>query len=151
MQTSWRCTTSPWCEDGGSKTAFCGMPPHAYPLLPRRQGGVCLEERLQLDRAHDGIIISPAVHYMEGQLVGSRLVDQLMVGTGYRCAWALADASWQRHGTHNKLTHKHCCLSGWRPSVVSKAFAHTAINITQDILSVMQPRGPGGFDFLSGE
>ena len=35
-------------------------------------------------RAPDGVVISPAVHYMEGQLVGSTLVDQIMVGTGYR-------------------------------------------------------------------
>lgn len=50
------------------------------------QGGVCLEELLQLDRAADGIVLSPAVHYMEGKLVGQGLVDQIMVGTSYRCA-----------------------------------------------------------------
>jgi hypothetical protein len=42
------------------------------------QGGVCLEEFLALDRAHDGIVLSPAVHYMEGQLLGQGLVDQIM-------------------------------------------------------------------------
>lgn len=47
-------------------------------------GGVCLEEFLTLDRAADGIVLSPAIHYMEGQLVGKGLVDQIMVGTGYR-------------------------------------------------------------------
>lgn len=40
--------------------------------------------------------------------------------------------------------------SGWRPSVVNKAFAHTAIKVTNDILRATKPRGPGGFDFLSG-
>jgi hypothetical protein len=34
--------------------------------------------------------------------------------------------------------------------VVSKAYAHTAIKVTNDILRVIKPRGPGGFDFLSG-
>lgn len=46
---------------------------------------MCLEELLQLDRAADGIVLSPAVHYMEGKLVGQGLVDQIMVGTSYRC------------------------------------------------------------------
>jgi hypothetical protein len=51
----------------------------------------------------------------------------------------------------------NCCscrvgtgYSGWRPSVVSKAYAHTAIKVTNDILRAIKPRGPGGFDFLSG-
>jgi hypothetical protein len=47
-------------------------------------GAVCLEEFLDLDRAPDGIVLSPAVHYMEGQLLGKGLVDQIMIGTGYR-------------------------------------------------------------------
>jgi hypothetical protein len=39
---------------------------------------VCLEEQLVLDRAPDGIVLSPALHYMEGQLLGQGLVDQIM-------------------------------------------------------------------------
>jgi len=51
---------------------------HEYPFA---MGPVNLEEFLELDRAPDGVILSPAVHYMEGKPTGV-LVDQIMVGTG---------------------------------------------------------------------
>ena len=58
-------------------------------------GDVCLEEHLDLDLAPDGIVLSPALHYNEGNLVGEDLVDQIMKGTSYM---------------------------GWRRSIVSHTF-----------------------------
>lgn len=76
---------SSFTDPGTSKyrhglTASAWQPCHAPHLVcfVLCQGGVCLEEFLQLDRAADGIILSPAVHYMEGKLVGHGLVDQIM-------------------------------------------------------------------------
>jgi hypothetical protein len=34
---------------------------------------------------------------------------------------------------------------------VNKAFQHQAIKVTKEVIHAIQPRGPGGFDFLSGE
>jgi beta-aspartyl-dipeptidase (metallo-type) len=86
------------------------------------QGDVLLEAKLQLDTADDGIVLSPALHYMKGKLLGDVLVDQIMVGTRYM---------------------------GWRESVVNRAFALTATRVIEDILEYTKPQGPGGFDFLS--
>jgi hypothetical protein len=55
------------------------LPSHTQ-LCRAIQGAVCLEEHLQLDRAPDGIVLSPALHYMEGRLLGQGLVDQIMWG-----------------------------------------------------------------------
>jgi len=87
-------------------------------------GDVLLEEKLNLDKASDGIVLSPAVHYMESKLVGKALVDQIMVGTGY---------------------------AGWRPSVAPKVFQDFASRLTRKLVGKLEPRGPGGFDFLSVE
>jgi hypothetical protein len=63
-------------------------------------GEVCLEEFLDLDKSEkDGLVLSPAIHYNEGVLLGKDLVDQIMVGTSYM---------------------------GWRKSEVPKAFEKTA-------------------------
>ena len=85
-------------------------------------GDVVLEEFLNLDKTEDGIVLSPAVHYMGNAFVGEGLVDQIMVGTGYM---------------------------GWRRSRASKAFQKTVFKSTEKIIKAMSPNGPGGFDFLS--
>eukprot|EP00051_Salpingoeca_urceolata_P006844 m.90543 g.90543 ORF g.90543 m.90543 type:complete len:1273 (-) comp15010_c0_seq4:98-3916(-) len=84
-------------------------------------GDVCLEEKLQLDTV-DGIVLSPAVHYMKSTLVGNDLVDQIMVGTGYM---------------------------GWRRSRAEKAFQKQVERTTKLLIKATNPSGPGGFDFLS--
>ncbi|CAG9463223.1 unnamed protein product [Pedinophyceae sp. YPF-701] len=85
-------------------------------------GDVCLEEFLNLDCAPDGVVLSPAVHYMEGMLIGRGLVDQIMIGTGY---------------------------AGWRESAVPKTFQVAAVGCIDKLIRKMSPKGPGGFDFLS--
>lgn len=85
-------------------------------------GDVCLEEFLNLDKAPDGLVLSPAMHYNEGVLIGKGLVDQIMVGTSYM---------------------------GWRVSSAPKAFQGIANRYMQTMLEVMKPAGPGGVDFLS--
>ncbi|EKX41719.1 hypothetical protein GUITHDRAFT_74499 [Guillardia theta CCMP2712] len=85
-------------------------------------GDVCLEEFLDLDKAPDGLVLSPAMHYNEGVLIGKGLVDQIMVGTSYM---------------------------GWRKSGATKVFQKTANRYMQNVIQATKPRGPGGVDFLS--
>jgi len=92
------------------------LPAYDFPM-----GAICLEEFLELDRAPDGVVLSPAVHYMEGMLVGD-LCDQIMIGTGY---------------------------AGWRRCLVPKTFQVLAIKCIETLIRKMGPQGPGGFDFLS--
>jgi beta-aspartyl-dipeptidase (metallo-type) len=92
-------------------------------LYDFRHGDVLLEKKMDLDCAQDGIVLSPALHYMKGRLVGEHtLVDQIMVGTRYM---------------------------GWRESEVSPEFAQQAVTIIKKVVSYIKPSGPGGFDFLS--
>ena len=67
-------------------------------------------------------MLSPAVHYFGPSLVGKTAVDQIMVGTGY---------------------------AGWRKSQAPKSFQQICLRSIKHIIKAMQPRGPGGFDFLS--
>src|SRR3546814_17196913 len=46
-------------------------------------GEVALEEKLTLDVADDGLVIAPAMHYMQQELIGGGLVDQIMEGASY--------------------------------------------------------------------
>jgi predicted ATP-grasp superfamily ATP-dependent carboligase len=85
-------------------------------------GDVCLEEHLNLDVAPDGVVLSPALHYNEGELVGEDLVDQIMNGTAYM---------------------------GWRRTVAPAPFQMRARDILRRFMDHTQPRGPGGVDFLS--
>eukprot|EP00043_Microstomoeca_roanoka_P020483 m.250105 g.250105 ORF g.250105 m.250105 type:complete len:1262 (-) comp17172_c3_seq3:208-3993(-) len=87
-------------------------------------GDVSLEEFLTLDRTADGIVLSPAVHYLGETTFGKGLVDQIMVGTSY---------------------------AGWRRSQASKVFQQTCSRAVNKIIKALQPKGPGGFDFLSVE
>jgi hypothetical protein len=47
-------------------------------------GPVAFEELLELDRDSEGMVISPAVHYMSGNVIGKELVDQIMEGFVWR-------------------------------------------------------------------
>eukprot|EP01041_Mallomonas_annulata_P005139 gene5139-10274_t len=85
-------------------------------------GDIVLEEKLHLDVSEDGVVISPAVHYMSSSLIGKDLVDQIMQET-----------TWM----------------GWRESVVSSDFANEVYSITNKLLKYTLPQGPGGYDFLS--
>ena len=85
-------------------------------------GDVCLEEHLALDVAPDGVVLSPALHYNEGELVGSDLVDQIMNGTAYM---------------------------GWRRTVAPAGFQERAREVLRRFMERARPRGPGGVDFLS--
>jgi len=85
-------------------------------------GDVCLEELLELDRADDGVVLSPAVHYFGTSIVGTTAVDQIMVGTNY---------------------------AGWRKSQAPKSFQEITLRDVRHIIKAIQPKGPGGFDFLS--
>jgi hypothetical protein len=85
-------------------------------------GDVALEEFLDLDKSGDGVVLSPAMHYNEGVLLGKELVDQIMVGTAY---------------------------AGWRVSHVSESFAKSADRYLQTFIRHINPKGPGGVDFLS--
>jgi formate-dependent phosphoribosylglycinamide formyltransferase (GAR transformylase) len=85
-------------------------------------GDVCLEEHLNLDVAPDGVVLSPALHYNEGELVGEDLVDQIMNGTAYM---------------------------GWRRTVAPAAFQERARDVLKSFIAHTRPGGPGGVDFLS--
>ena len=85
-------------------------------------GDVCLEEHLNLDLAPDGIVLSPAMHYNEGDFVGDDLIDQIMKGTSYM---------------------------GWRKSIVSTQFQTAARECLRKFMDYTDPKGPGGVDFLS--
>lgn len=85
-------------------------------------GEVLLEEMLNLDLTEDGLVISPAVHYLGTELFGGRLVDQLMRNTSYL---------------------------GWRESKADPEFQQKVLDITEKLLRFTQPKGPGGYDFLS--
>jgi hypothetical protein len=85
-------------------------------------GDVCLEEHLDLDVAPDGVVLSPALHYNEGALVGEDLVDQIMNGTAYM---------------------------GWRRTVAPAAFQERARSVLKKFIAHTRPSGPGGVDFLS--
>ena len=85
-------------------------------------GDVCLEEHLDLDLAPDGIVLSPAMHYNEGDFVGDDLIDQIMKGTSYM---------------------------GWRKSIVSPQFQAAARDCLRKFMDYTDPRGPGGVDCLS--
>lgn len=85
-------------------------------------GEVLLEEMLDLDLTDDGLIISPAVHYIGTELFGGRLVDQLMRNTTYL---------------------------GWRESKANKIFQEKVLKMTEKLIQYTQPKGPGGYDFLS--
>ena len=84
-------------------------------------GDVLLEEHLNLDTTKDGIVLSPAAHYLAGELVEG-LTDQIMVGTGYM---------------------------GWRKSQAQKSFLMSAAKVVDKLVQATNPSGPGGFDFLS--
>ncbi|EKX35003.1 hypothetical protein GUITHDRAFT_146829 [Guillardia theta CCMP2712] len=85
-------------------------------------GVVCLEEKLDLDKAPDGVAISPALHYNEDQFLGEDFVDQIMKGTTYM---------------------------GWRQSKVEPSFQDEARRCLRAFIKGSMPKGPGGVDFLS--
>lgn len=76
-------------------------------------GEVLLEEMLNLDMTEDGLVISPAVHYLGPQLFGGKLVDQLMKNTSYL---------------------------GWRESKADPAFQQKVLDMTDKLLKFTQPR-----------
>lgn len=84
-------------------------------------GEVLLEEMLNLDMTEDGLVISPAVHYLGPQLFGGRLVDQLMKNTSYL---------------------------GWRESKADPAFQQKVLDMTEKLLKFTQPRVSFDFIFL---
>jgi hypothetical protein len=85
-------------------------------------GEVLLEEMLNLDLTVDENVISPAVHYLGTELFGGQLVDQLMKNTSYL---------------------------GWRESQAPKPFQEKVLEMTEKLMRLTQPKGPGGYDFLS--
>eukprot|EP00049_Salpingoeca_infusionum_P017289 m.352412 g.352412 ORF g.352412 m.352412 type:complete len:1261 (-) comp16516_c0_seq1:279-4061(-) len=87
-------------------------------------GQVILEEFLDLDRCADGVVLSPAVHYLAASQFGEDLLDQIMVGTGY---------------------------AGWRQSEATRMFQQICGRSVKKILKGIKPQGPGGFDFLGVE
>jgi hypothetical protein len=76
-------------------------------------GEVLLEEMLNLDMTEDGLVISPAVHYLGPQLFGGQLVDQLMKNTSYL---------------------------GWRESKADPTFQQKVLDMTEKLLKFTQPR-----------
>ena len=76
-------------------------------------GEVLLEEMLNLDMTEDGLVISPAVHYLGPQLFGGQLVDQLMKNTSYL---------------------------GWRESKADPVFQQKVLDMTEKLLKFTQPR-----------
>lgn len=76
-------------------------------------GEVLLEEMLNLDFTEDGLVISPAVHYLGTELFGGQLVDQLMKETTYL---------------------------GWRESKADSSFQQKVLQITEKLLQYTQPK-----------
>lgn len=76
-------------------------------------GEVLLEEMLNLDLTEDGLVISPAVHYLGPKLFGGRLVDQLMKNTTYL---------------------------GWRESKADMKFQEKVLEMTEKLLKFTQPK-----------
>lgn len=76
-------------------------------------GEVLLEEMLNLDLTEDGLVISPAVHYLGPELFGGQLVDQLMKNTSYL---------------------------GWRESKADPVFQQKVLDMTEKLLKFTQPR-----------
>ena len=85
-------------------------------------GPVNLEEMLHLDLDENKQAISPAMHYLGGEIIGEHMVDQVMQGAAY---------------------------IGWRRSTVSPNFSEVAQQAMHKFLRKALPCGPGGFDFLS--
>lgn len=75
-------------------------------------GDVCLEEFLILDKASDGLVLSPAMHYNEGVLIGKGLVDQIMVGTTYM-GWRKSAAPKAFQSTASRCAIASCMRYGW--------------------------------------
>jgi hypothetical protein len=75
-------------------------------------GEVCLEEFLDLDKAEDGLVLSPAMHYNEGALLAS-----------LQCLWmtlqCLADVSLTSAGDSMPRTLTHLNLSRFSPLSLS--------------------------------
>jgi hypothetical protein len=76
-------------------------------------GDVVLEERLEIDCAPDGMIISPAVHYFGNTILGRGLVDQLI---------------------------ENCSYLGWRQSVVNPEFEATVLKHSKKIIDATDPQ-----------
>ena len=84
-------------------------------------GEVLLEEMLNLDLTEDGLVISPAVHYLGPKLFGGRLVDQLMKNTTYL---------------------------GWRESKADIKFQEKVLEMTEKLLKFTNPKVGGGDQLL---
>lgn len=76
-------------------------------------GEVLLEEMLNLDLTEDGLVISPAVHYVGDLIFGGKLVDQLMRGTVY---------------------------FGWRESKANPKFQEVVIDMTEKLIKFTKPQ-----------
>lgn len=76
-------------------------------------GEVLLEEMLNLDHTEDGLVISPAVHYVGDQIFGGKLVDQLMRETVY---------------------------FGWRESKANPKFQEVVLDMTEKLIKFTNPK-----------
>ena len=76
-------------------------------------GDVLLEEMLNLDFTDDGLVISPAVHYIGKKIFGGKLVDQLMRNTTYL---------------------------GWRESKANVEFQNIVLDMTQKLIAFTKPK-----------
>ncbi len=86
-------------------------------------GPVILEELLEIDRDPNGQLIAPSVQYFGDQLCGN-VTDQIINGG---------------------VAHE----GNVTPSITTPQFQETLVRAVKSILQAIQPRGPGGFDFLS--
>ena len=76
-------------------------------------GEVLLEEMLDLDLTEDGLVISPAVHYIGEEIFGGKLVDQLMRETVY---------------------------FGWRESKANTHFQEVVLDMTEKLIQFTKPK-----------
>lgn len=76
-------------------------------------GEVLLEEMLDLDHTEDGLVISPAVHYIGEEIFGGKLVDQLMRETVY---------------------------FGWRESKANPKFQEVVLDMTEKLIQFTKPK-----------
>ena len=81
---------------------------YAFPM-----GDVLLEEMLNLDFTDDGLVISPAVHYIGEKIFGGKLVDQLMRNTTYL---------------------------GWRESKANIEFQNIVLDMTEKLIAFTKPK-----------
>ena len=87
-------------------------------------GEVVMEEKLSIDTVYRSGMeeeISPAVHYMGGNIIGNFLVDQVLNGVIY---------------------------SGNQPSSLLEDQQNEVLTHTQVLINAINPGGAGGFDFL---